>query len=46
MNTPFTNPPAHKEHSEEVKAIIAKVEEAITGKPIVETTTTTTQANG
>jgi hypothetical protein len=44
MNTPFTTPPAPKEHSEEVKAVIAKVEAAITGQPIVETTTT--QSNG
>lgn len=40
MNTAFTTPPAPKEHSEEVKAILAKTEAAITGQAVVETTTT------
>jgi hypothetical protein len=44
MNTLFTTPPAPKEHSEKVVAVIAKVEAAITGTPITETTTT--QPNG
>jgi len=46
MVNPFTTPPAPRELSEKVKAVLAKVEAEITGQPIVETTTTTTQPNG